>query len=134
MVIIKNLFIIATLVTVLTGCQSDLGKVVKGNITDNPENIDALNVFVNKVTMKDKAKITVLGNGIEGQEAEEVLTFNGKEIKVHRTIDDKFIEEFNCSGIQVNEEEEGTIVYTLQECSWEEKNQVMDYPLLSVKE
>ncbi|KAA0542756.1 hypothetical protein FZW96_21175 [Bacillus sp. BGMRC 2118] len=134
MVFIRYTIIISTLFIFLTGCQSNLGYVAKGNALENPVNIEAMNEFVKKVNENDRAKITVLRDGIEGQRGEEVLTFNGKEINVHRTIDEEFIEEFNCTDIQLDEKEEGTIVYTLQDCSGEKMNPAMDFPILSVKE
>lgn len=133
MVYIRYLFILLTFLIVLSGCQSNLGYVVKDNILDQPENIEAMNEFIKKVEKKEKAKVTVLSNGIEGQETVDILTFNGKEINVNRTVEEEFIEEYQCNSIESLKEDEG-VQYTLLECDGENFYSVMDIPILFAKE
>lgn len=133
MVYIRYLFILLTLLIDLSGCQSNLGYVVKENIIESPENIEAMNEFIKKVEKKEKAKVTVLSNGIEGQEAMDILTFNGEEINVNRTVDEEFIEEYQCSSIESLKEDEG-VQFMLLECDGENFNSVMDILILFAKE
>ncbi|KAA0542922.1 DUF4362 domain-containing protein [Bacillus sp. BGMRC 2118] len=136
MIYIKYLFIISALLFI-TSCEKNLGNV-KGDILGNVENIDAMEEFVEKVEKNEKANINVLSNGIEGQEIVETLTFNGHGINVNTTVDDKFINEFNCKSIDVVKEvidDDGNSleVYKLKECSGKGFGN-LEIPILSAKE
>ncbi|KAA0547176.1 hypothetical protein FZW96_14495 [Bacillus sp. BGMRC 2118] len=127
----RILLVLFAFLFVLTGCTSNLGSV-KEDMLGNVENIDAMEEFVQKMKENDKAKITVLSTGIEGQDGMDVLTFNGIEITVTRTVDEEFIEELSCSGVEI-EKKADSKVYILQECSSESMTEPIDFPILSGK-
>lgn len=101
-----------------TGCQEiqlNNGERVV-NEHGSIKNISALNTFVSNVKDQKKAKINVISYGIEGQKLLENITFNGDYLNVHRSVDKNFIEEYQCEGIFV-EENEIEKRYILKQCT-----------------
>ena len=79
-------------------------------------NLNGLNMFIENMKSGVKSKIDVISYGIEGQRGVDTLTFNGSDVNVYRTVDDEFIEEFQCSNL-VKEESPQKNEYILKQCT-----------------
>lgn len=88
-----------------TGCQeiqmNNGARVI--NKHGSIKNIEALNTFVSHVESQKNAKINIISYGIEGQKLFEKITFYGDHLNVHRSVDNNFIEEYQCEDIIVEE-------------------------------
>lgn len=82
----------------------------------NISNLKALDTFIDKLKDKQKAKINVIQYGIEGQRVLEELTFNGDDVRVYRSVDEEFIEEFRCGNLVMTEDGREK-QYVLKQCT-----------------
>lgn len=104
----------------ITGCQGD--KNSKNNIEEvvnehgNISNLYGLDTFVEKVNNQTKAEINVVSYGIEGQRLVETLSYNGDDIGVSRSVDEEFVEKYQCEDIVVEKVNQNKD-YILKQCT-----------------
>lgn len=104
---------IALILIVMTGCHSDENI---GDVVNKHNNIQNLNDFVENVNNQSKAKINYVQYGVEGQRGERTVTYDGEKISVYYSVDGNFVEEYNCTGIII-ERDNDIEKYVLSGCS-----------------
>jgi len=112
-VIMRVMIGIALILIVMTGCHSDENI---GDVVNKHNNIQNLNDFVENVNNQSKAKINYVQYGVEGQRGERTVTYDGEKISVYYSVDGNFVEEYNCTGIII-ERDNDIEKYVLSGCS-----------------
>ncbi|NMH68340.1 DUF4362 domain-containing protein [Bacillus sp. RO3] len=91
-----------------------IGEVI--NKHGNISKLGNLNAFVKNVKNNEKAQIDVISYGIEGQRVVDTLTFKLGNIHFVRRAEGKFIQDFICENIDIEEKDQET-QYVLKNCS-----------------
>lgn len=112
----KKWFFILTLTMIfIAGCQSNAIQEVENNHGDFT-NLEELDEFSKSVQSGKKTEINYIQYGVEGQRGVRHLSYDGNKLNVSHSVDEEFIEEFQCEGIEIQTNNSET-VYTLKQCT-----------------
>lgn len=111
----KWFFILILTMSFISGCQSNAIQEVENNHGDFT-NLKGLEAFSKNVQNGKETEINYIRYGIEGQRGVSHLSYDGSKLNVSNSVDEEFIEEFQCEGIEKQTSPSETI-YTLKQCT-----------------
>lgn len=85
------------------------------------KNPTGFNSFLKDVQDQTESKLTFIRYGVEGQRSVEKITYDGDSLKVHQTVDKKFIVEYKCKGIE-KQNKQDEFIFVLTGCRDSLKN------------
>lgn len=97
-----------------SGCEN-LGAIRVEDKNGEFKNPMGFNSFLKDVQDQTQSKLTFIKYGIEGQRSVEKITYDGDSLKVHHTVDKKFIEEYKCNGIE-KQNKQDEFIFVLTDC------------------